>query len=122
MFRFGWAVAIAMTLCAGTAHAQSADAQAADTRCAMLGLAMAGGQNASPEQRQAGTIMALYYVGRLHGRAPNFDLRAAIQQQAQTLSQELAQAEGQRCGLEFRAVGQALNAVATPAPAPAPTP
>jgi hypothetical protein len=126
MFRTALAAAMAVAMFAGSAHAQSADPLGADTRCAMIGLGMAGIPNATPEQRQGGTIMALYYIGRMHGRSPGVNLRSAVQQQAEAMTLETMQAEGNRCGAEFRAVGDELRAMGSngqsQTPAPAPTP
>jgi hypothetical protein len=122
MFRMVLAAAMATAIFAGSAQAQTADAFAADTRCAMLGLSMAGAPNATDEQRQAGAMLSLYFVGKMHGRSPGIELRAAINQQASSLTPEVAQSESRRCSEEFRVLGQTLQALGQPATAPAPTP
>lgn len=122
MVRLVLAAAAALMVCAGAAHAQQTDALAADTRCAMIGLGLAGMENAAPEQRQSGMLLALYYIGRVHGRSPGIDLEQAMHQQAQTMTAEQLQPEGQRCGAEFRSVGETLNAMGQRARAAAPTP
>ena len=122
MFRTVLAAAMAAAIFAGSAHAQSADALAADTRCAMLGLSMAGASTATDEQRQAGAMLSLYFVGKMYGRSPGIDLRAAINQQATSLTADLMQSESRRCGEEFRTLGQTLSALGQTQGAPAPTP
>lgn len=124
MLRTVLAAAMAAAIFAGSAQAQNADALAADTRCAMLGLSMAGAANATDEQRQAGAMLSLYFVGKMYGASPGIDLRAAINQQASSLTPELMQSESRRCGEEFRTLGQTLSSLgqAQGAPAPAPTP
>jgi len=119
MFRMALAAATMFVVCAGSAHAQDTDPASLDARCAMIGLGIAGTEAATPEQRSNGMVLAVYYIGRLQGRTPNIDLRAAFQRQAQTTPQDRLEGEGTRCTNEFRAVGQTLNAMNQ---APAPTP
>lgn len=122
MVRLAWAAAVAVMVFAGSAQAQQGGALEADTRCAMIGLGLAGMENATPEQRQSGTLLALYYIGRVHGRSPGINLEQAIQAQAQGMSLESLQSEGTRCGAEFRTVGEELSAMGQRAQQPAPTP
>lgn len=99
----------AAALFGASAQAQQNPAVEADIRCALLGLSIANIENATPQQQQGGTLIATYYVGRIQGRAPTYDLAAGMRAQAQALTPELVAAEQQRCSAEFRAVGETLQ-------------
>lgn len=103
------ALVSACALFSATAQAQQSPAVEADVRCLLLGLTIANVEGATAQQQQAGTLIATYYVGRIQGRAPTYDLSAGMQAQARALTPELVTQEQQRCSAEFRAVGTALQ-------------
>jgi hypothetical protein len=71
--------ACAVLLCASAARARDADAQTrSDVRCF---IAM-GALGQSAQYKQASTIGAFYFAGRLEGRNPDFDLKRAVRQEA----------------------------------------
>ena len=101
----------------------------ADARClAAFGLLV---KDPKPEVQRASQMGALFFYGKLLGRNPRIDLRAAMLDAA-TLTGAQAQAELQRCGTELQRSGEAMQAVgaaltgaapaATPTPRPSPTP
>jgi len=51
----------------------------------------------------------LYYLGRLDGRDPSFDLRARYTEEAAKMTRQDIGLEDKRCGQELSARGQALS-------------
>jgi hypothetical protein len=91
----------------GAAFAQDSPTLNANTRCAIVGLAAAG-TGATDEQRQAGSMLSLFYIGRIQGEAPNIDLEQLIRRYANQMSTAEVEAERIRCSTEFRELGEAL--------------
>ncbi len=108
MYRLAAAALAGIALAASPAFAQQNDALSADTRCAMVGMMLTNAEGATPQQQQVGAMMTVYYVGRMHGRSPGIDLNAAFNAQAQSMTGQSAQADGQRCSAEFSTVGALL--------------
>ena len=112
MLKMFVAATAALFTCAATASAQSVPADATnDLHCAVIGMQLVGDPSSTAEAKQAGTMITIYYVGRLHGRAPGVDLEQSILDYERTLTLDLLNAERQRCGAEFRQVGQDLQAL-----------
>jgi len=105
------AAVIASVTAVTPAAAQTDPALDADLRCALVGLSLAGLNGATPEQQQAGTLVSLFYIGRLQGRAPSINLESEIEALSGRVTPTEMQAEGQRCGAEMTAVGQSLIAM-----------
>ena len=76
-------------------HDQDTD-NIADVRCFVVGIMLV--QNPSPQLQTAGQMTALYYVGRLDGRAPNFEIESAIVEQLTKMTPKDLSAEAVRCG------------------------
>jgi hypothetical protein len=102
----------------GVCVAQSAFAQDTtteqDLRCFVIGVEM-GNSADSATARAAGFSAALYFLGRLDGRAPGLDLERALAD-LPTLSQGESRSEAQRCGQalidrgrEIEDIGRALD-------------
>ena len=104
------AAGVLLGLYAGRAYGDELPADASnDLACAVVGFELAGDAQATQEVRQAGNLIAIYYLGRLHGRAPGVDLETPIFQYSHTLTLERLNAERARCGGEFQTVGRDLR-------------
>lgn len=90
------------------AYGQDAETTA-DVRCIVVGMRLSGATD--PAQRSAGMMLSLYYIGRLDGRAPSFDLEDAIVQQVSTMKPADYAAEAQRCGGSLQTKGQQITAL-----------
>ena len=90
------------------AHAQKPDIDG-DLRCIAL-LSVAVGQ-AAPDKQGAMIAGAMYFIGRLDGKAPNTDLKAGIKRTIEGFTQEQAAADGQRCSAILAEKGQLLQGV-----------
>ena len=74
---------------------------------------MVGGNpppQANEQQRAAFLTMGTYYVGKLFGRDPNFDLAASAEMYGNRLENVDYGAQLQRCNQEFMEVGRRLQA------------
>jgi hypothetical protein len=97
-----------------SAHAQSHEkAQpseaSADARCVVIGLNIAGMADAS--RQSAGTMLALYYIGRLEGRVPKLDLEHFILGQMAGMAPSDFESEARRCGLGLSEKGQEITKI-----------
>ena len=97
-------------LATGAASAQTIspdEATLADVRCLVIGFSLAGA-GPTPEARQAGNLISIYYVGRVHGRTPDLDMGDLLYQQSLQATPESLEADRVRCGTEFQQVGRDL--------------
>ena len=102
-------VASLLVVLPGLVHAQDAKTED-DVRCVIVGMLMAqSGANAS--ERQAGPILALYYIGRLDGRTPSFDLEGAIFKEVTKMTQAEYVATAHRCGRTLQARGNEITVI-----------
>jgi len=88
------------------AHDQDPD-NVADLRCFIVGLKLA--QNSSPQLQAAGQLAVLYYLGRLDGRAPNFDIENAVVDQMSKMAPKDYATEATRCGQALSDKGQKVT-------------
>jgi hypothetical protein len=103
--------ACAVLGCAAPAGAQDAGAEnRSDLRCF---LAM-GALGQSAQYKQASTIGAFYFAGRLEGRNPDFDLKRAVRQEIGRMGAQEYAGEIKRCGDLVRARGEAMTDMAPP--------
>jgi hypothetical protein len=114
----------ATTALATGARAAEAD-NAADARCLVAALALT--QSPDPQVRAFAPAAALYFVGRLDGRAPDIDLEAAVVNQVKSMSPDALRSELQRCagilqerGDKLKTIGADLQKIAGQAGAAAP--
>lgn len=90
------------------ARAQKPDIDG-DLRCIAL-LSVAVGQ-AAPDKQGVMIAGAMYFIGRLDGKAPNTDLKAGLKRIIEGFTQEQAAAEGQRCSAILAEKGKLLQGV-----------
>ena len=95
----------------------------ADARCLAAFASLASGTDAGVQR--ASQLGALYFYGKLVGRNPGLDLKAAMLDASRMVALN-TRSELQRCGEEMERSGQALiavgNALGPNAPAPSATP
>lgn len=88
------------------ARAQDAD-NVADVRCVAVGVRFA--VMADSTQKSIGTLIVLYYIGRLDGRAPTLDLEKLLTDQISKMTDADYSAEAMRCGQNLTAKGAQIT-------------
>lgn len=102
-----FALALAAT---AAASPQPSQADLQDTRCVAV-FASLSDMAEKPEDREKMLVGALYYVGKLDGRSPGFDLKGALValvSQPDYATRQL-RADAERCGAEMKARGAELQ-------------
>jgi H+/gluconate symporter-like permease len=106
--------AVALACAASPALAQKAPAPAAavtptasDIRC-MLAM---GAIASNPNSRQAATLGAYYFQGRISARAPTLDLPSAMKAEVARLDQATMQNEAKRCVALVNQASQTMQTV-----------
>ena len=89
-------------------HSPRADT-IADTRCVVIGLKLAGVADAS--RQSAGTMLMLYYIGRLEGRVPELDLENLIVKEISRMMPSEFDSETKRCGLGLSEKGREITKI-----------
>lgn len=114
----GFAAALTFSA-AAQAQPSSTSPTMADARCLLAMVALSNADD--PNQQRMGQGGAIYFMGRIAGRDPNFDF-ATLRSMATTLDLKTAQADlQQRCGPMFnKSMQQVGDALAPPAGANAP--
>jgi len=81
----------------------------ADARCVIIGIKLAGMADAS--RQSAGTMLTLYYIGRLEGRLPKLDLEELIVKEITTMMPDEFDSETKRCGLGLTEKGRQITTI-----------
>ena len=113
------------------ACAFAADLDEADVTCVFVGMRMSQSPDAATRAVSVGTIM--YFMGKLDGRSPKYDLLPHLTEVQSRMSQDLLITEAKRCEDEISVRGNTINAAgrslsgsakppATTAPPPAMSP
>jgi hypothetical protein len=108
---FGPALALALAATpALAARADTADdPSTADLKCLIVGFTMA--QSTDPTQADAGKIVSFYYLGRLDGRDPSYDLEGRLVEVSSHMTPDEIRAAATRCGAALQARGQSIQAI-----------
>lgn len=77
-----------------------------DVRCVAVGIRIIN--LGDTQHRAVGTMLTMYYVGKLAGRTPDLDIEKWIVKQVKEMKSPDYAAEAQRCGAEMSAKGQQL--------------
>lgn len=80
-----------------------------DVRCVVVGLRMA--EATVPGQRAAGVMLAIYYLGRLDGRAADVELEGLIEREAETMTAAQFRSNAIRCGKAITLKGQEIREI-----------
>lgn len=86
------------------------NATVADLRCVVVGTRITSVGDA--QHRAVGTVLTMYYVGKLAGRTPGLDLEKAIMRQLGKMKSVNYNAEARRCAAEISAKGRQLVRIA----------
>lgn len=90
----------------GAEKAHGANPMLADVRCVVVGMHMSTLH--VPQQRDAGTVLAIYYLGRLDGRSVRADIDQLIENEAGKMTPENLRTEAVRCGKALSDKGQEI--------------
>ncbi len=100
------ALSSAALLLSVQAHAQDASTLA-DIRCVAVGMHFA--ETPDSHEKSTGTLLVLYYMGRLDGRAPNLDIGTLLAQQIDSMKASDYSAEATRCAQALAQRGAHTN-------------
>jgi hypothetical protein len=78
-----------------------------DVRCVVLSLEMV--TSSDDAVKNAGALVAMYYLGRLDGRTPDVNLEDKIKAEIGAMTPDVVQATAARCSMTLRARGLALT-------------
>ena len=102
--------ALVAILTLSSTHARAQDAETiADVHCVIVGAVLAGKTDTT--QRAAGSLVAMYYIGRLDGRVPKLDLEELMIKESKAMTSSDFAAEAKRCGATLTARGQELTKI-----------
>lgn len=88
------------------AFAQDADSMA-DIRCVAVGMHFAEAPDS--HQKSTGTLLVLYYMGRLDGRAPSLDINKLLGEQIDRMTASDYGAEATRCSQNLAQKGAQIK-------------
>ena len=78
----------------------------ADVRCVVVGMQIYGSGDSA---RQAtGMWLSLYYIGQLHGRAPQLDIENLIVEEANKMTASDSASEAKRCGAGLSVIAEQI--------------
>lgn len=80
-----------------------------DVRCVIVGLRMA--EMTMPQQRVAGTMLSVYYLGRLDGRATDAEIEAMVEKEAKRMTAPELRANAVRCGKALTLKGREIQKI-----------
>jgi len=86
--------------------AHGADPILDDVRCVVVGMHMSTLN--TPQQRDAGTVLSIYYLGRLDGHLAQTDVEQLIEKEAGKMTPEDLRTEAVRCGKALSDKGQEI--------------
>lgn len=98
-----------LALSASVGSAQTPDVTRMDLRCVLALSALL--QN--PAYKDGAAAGLFYYVGKIDGRDPAFDLAAGLRREASYMQASDWAKEAQRCGAEVKARNEALKTMSS---------
>lgn len=101
----GFSLLAALSAAAVAAPSDDAD----DVRCLIVAAEL--GDSKDKELEQAGSIMTMYYLGKLDGRSPGTDLEALVARQASAMGEEEKERLLIACSAQLELRGKQLEAV-----------
>jgi hypothetical protein len=81
----------------------------ADVRCVVVGMQLYGSGDST--QQVTGTWLSLYYIGQLHGRAPQLDIENLIVEEASKMTASDSASEAKRCGAGLSAIAEQISRI-----------
>jgi hypothetical protein len=91
-----WAVLMAASALVSVAVSAQDSDTVADVRCVAVGIRDAELPNST--QKATGTLLVLYFLGRLDGRNPTLDLEKLLAEQIAKMTEADYATESRRCG------------------------
>jgi hypothetical protein len=105
-----WLVLFAALACAPNLAARAANRYGlSDVRCVVVGLRMV--EMPVSQQRAAGMMLAIYYLGRLDGRAPDTEVEGLIEREAEKMTAAEFRSNAVRCGKALTLKGQEIQRI-----------
>lgn len=98
-----------LTMLPASAYSKPPSATIADVQCLVVGARLAS----SPDQQQklTGSMLAIYFLGRIDGRSPTVDLQELLKREAKKLTGSEFGSAASRCGAELSARGAEINRI-----------
>lgn len=92
-----------------SAEAGPPAATVADVQCLVIGMRFAS----SPDQQQklSGTMLTIYFLGRIDGRTPTVDLQELLVQQVKNMNEAALKNAATRCGAELSTRGVEITRI-----------
>jgi hypothetical protein len=87
-------------------RAQDAD-NVADIRCVAVGIRFA--ELPDSHEKSTGTLLVLYYIGRLDGRSPSLDIEKLLTEQITKMTDADYASEATRCGKWLAIKGEQIT-------------
>jgi hypothetical protein len=81
----------------------------ADIRCVAVGVRSA--EKPDSQQKSTGTLLVLYYIGRLDGRNPTLDVEKLLSEQIGKMTDADYAAEGIRCSRDLTKKGAQITRI-----------
>lgn len=81
----------------------------ADVRCVLVAMRMVATE--TPEQRTAGMMVAMYYLGRLDGHAPGANIERLIKEEVWKSTSAELKSDAVRCGQGLQRKGHELQKI-----------
>ena len=102
-------VLLAAAVLLAPVSAIAADLNQADATCVFVGMRM----SQSPDERTRGVSIGtiMYFLGKIDGRAPKYDLTAHLIEIQGHMSQDLLVSEAKRCELEIGNRATVINTI-----------
>lgn len=103
-----WRIVLLMML-SGSAYSKPPPATIADVQCLVVGATLA--DSSDQRKKLIGTMLAIYYLGRIDGRSPKADLEALMRLEASKMTQVDFRNAARRCGSELSARGAEITRI-----------
>lgn len=91
------------------AHAAPPVETVADMQCVVVGVRLAG--SADQHQGLSGTMLAIYFLGRIDGRSPTVDLQQLLVEEVKNMSDAALKVAATRCGAELSRRGVEITRI-----------
>ena len=98
----------ALTFWSVQAPAQDAET-IADVRCLIVGVRISGMPDSN--MQSAGTMLSLYYIGRLDAHVPKLDIEELMIKEISTMTTSDYGSEAKRCGTSLTDKGQEITRI-----------
>ncbi len=106
----GWLTVLTVALLSFSMQTQAQDADTiADVRCVVVGIRFS--ELTDPKLKSAGTMLTMYFVGRIEGRAPKLDIEELLVNEVVKMTSADYGSEAKRCGGSLALKGQDMTKI-----------